>query len=110
MGEDKITYSDVEQYERFFSFTPPFLLERFAKKNTNLVSKFESQVRNYMAKLTDSQKNKLDIVLNSDIGDLQCIMDEAYEKTGKKQYKILSKREYRDFIENNLNEIRNMIE
>ena len=109
MSEDKITYDDVKDYEKIFTLTPPFLLERFAKKNTNLVLKFESTIQSFLADLSSHQKNKLDIILNSDVDELQSIMAEAYEKNSKKQYEILSNPEYKDFIEHNLNEIRKMI-
>lgn len=109
MSDEKITYRDVEQYEKFFSLTPSFLLERFAKKNTNLVLKFESKVKNHMANLSDEQKNKLDILLNSDVDELQEVMNEAYLHSNKKQYKILANPKYKDFIEHNLNELRKMV-
>ena len=56
MTKDKITYSDVEEYEKFFSLIPPFLLERFAKKNTNLVLKFKSQVQSLIDGLKENEK------------------------------------------------------
>ena len=110
MSEDKITYADVNEYEKFFTLVPPFLLERFAKKNTNIVSKFKSKAESFLAKMNDHQKSKLDIVLNSDIDELQAIMAEAYEKSNNKQYKILAIPKYKPFVENNLNEVRKMIE
>lgn len=110
MSEDKITYSDVQEYEKFFTLIPSFLLERFAKKNTNIVLKFKSKVESFMANLSDNQKNKLDIVLNSDIDELQSVMNEAYSRSHKKQYKILANPKYRPFVEDNLNEIRKMVE
>ena len=109
MSEEKINYDDVKQYEKLFTLTPPFLLERFAKKNKNLVSKFESKVKNFLANLNDEQKIKLDIVLNSEIDELQRVMAEAYQISNKKQYKILSNPKYKQFIEDNLNEVRKLI-
>ena len=105
----ELTYEDVVQYEKFFTLTPPFLLERFAKKNTNLVSKFESKVKGFLANLSDNQKGKLEILLSSEIDDLQVLMAEAYEKRKKKQYKILANPKYREFIESNLNEVKKLV-
>ena len=110
MSENKITLSDVQAYEKFFSLIPSFLLERYAKKNTNLVLKFKSRVESYLAKLSDGQKHKLDVLLNSEIEELQSVMNEAYEHTNKKQYKILANPKYKEFIEVNLNEVRKMVE
>ena len=109
MDNEGITYRDVEEYEKFFNLTPPFLLERFAKKNTNLVLKFESKVKSYMTNLNDNQKKKLDFVLSSKIEDLQRVMEDAYRHSGKKQYKILANPKYKDFIETNLKEVSKMI-
>lgn len=109
MSDDKITFEDVEEYESLFTLVPSFLIERFARKNTNIVLKFESVIRGYMDTLTPDQKNKLDIILDSDVDDLQKIMNESYIKTGKSQFKVLANPKYKRFIENNLNEIRKMI-
>lgn len=110
MSEDKITYNDVKEYEKFFTLIPPFLLERFAKKNSNIVLKFKSRVESFLTKLSPNQRNKLDIVLNSDIDELQAVMSEAYSKSNKKQYKILANPKYKPFVESNLDEVRKMIE
>lgn len=109
MSEEKITYDDIKQYEKFFTLTPSFLLERFAKKNKNLVLKFESKAKSYLANLNPEQQKKLDIVLKTDIDELQSLMKDAYDKSNKKQYKILANPKYKQFIEINLNEVRKMI-
>ena len=109
MSEEKITYKDVQEYEKFFTLMPPFLLERFAKKNTNMVSKFKSKVEGYLANLSDNQRNKLQIVLNSDVDELQDVMREAFEHSNKKQYKILANPKYKQFIEDNIEEIRKIV-
>lgn len=106
---NEITYNDVVEYQHFFKLVPPFLLERMAKKNSNLVKKFESKVKSYLANLSDNQQRKLDIMLASNVDDLQAVMGEAYEKTNKKQYKILANPSYKEFIELNLDEIRKML-
>ena len=48
-------------------------------------------------------------ILNSDVDDLQAIMGEAYDKTGKKQYKILANPKYKEFITSNIDEIRKLV-
>lgn len=110
MSEEKITYADVKEYEKFFTLIPPFLLERFAKKNTNIVQKFKSKIESFLAKMSDNQKNKLDLVLSSDIDELQSVMADAFSKSNKKQYKILANPKYKQFVEDNLNEVRQMVE
>ena len=106
---DKLTYEDVKPYEELFTAMPAFLLERFAKRKSNFVVKFKSKVESFLAGLDDNQKKKLDIVLNSDIDELQAVMAEAYEKTNIKQYKVLANPNYKEFIELNLNEIEKML-
>jgi hypothetical protein len=109
MSEEKITYEDVKEFENFFTMAPPFILERFAKKNTNFVLKFKSKAQSFIDGLNDEQMKKFNIVLNTDIDELQSVMNDAYEQSGKKQYKILANPKYKEFIEINLNELKNMI-
>lgn len=106
---EKITYDDVVEYNYLFTFAPSFLLERMAKKNFNLVKKFKSTIQSYMDNLTDIQCVKLNVILDSDVSELQAIMQEAYEKTNKKQYRILANPNYSQFIELNLNELKGMV-
>lgn len=108
--DEKITYEDVLEYENLFSLAPSFMLERWAKKNRNLVGKFKSPIKSHFANLTSDQRKKLDLILDSDIDDLQRIMNEAYVKTGKKQYKVLANPSYKQFIEDNLGELRKLID
>ncbi len=110
MGEDEITYKDIEEYDSLFSLAPSFLLERFARKNTNLVLKFHSSIQSHLDKLDETHKKKLDIILDTDVDRLQALLHEAYLKTNKKQYKILANPKYKYFIEFNLNEIRKMVD
>ena len=107
--DDEITYEDVMEYEKLFVMAPSFLLERFAKRNSNVVSKFKSQIQSHLNNLNSDQRNKLDIILKTPTSELQEIMNEAYIKTNIKQYKILANPKYEDFIENNLDEIRKLI-
>ena len=106
---DKISYEDVRQYHHLFTMAPSFVLDMMAATNSNLVLKFKSTVQSYMNKLTDEERSKLNIILTSDIDDLQAIMDEAYRKTRKKQYRTLANPKNKNFIEKNLNELRKMI-
>ena len=106
---EKITYDDVVEYNYLFTFAPSFLLEIMAKKNSNLVKKFKSTIQSYMDNLTDIQCVKLNVILDSDVSELQAIMQEAYEKTNKKQYRILANPNYSQFIELNLNELKGMV-
>lgn len=105
---EKLSYDDVKQYEHLFSLVPSFMLERMAKKNRNLVDKFKSKIESKINSLSDTQRAKYDIILNSDVEELQAVMAEAYEKTDKKQYKILANPEYRKFIETNIEELKKL--
>ena len=107
--DEKITYEDVKEYENLFMLAPSFLLERFARKNTNLVSKFKSQIQSHLNNLDDVQRAKLNVILNSDVDELQAVMEEAYKKSGVKQYRVLANPKYNGFIENNLNELKKII-
>ncbi|WP_407431877.1 hypothetical protein [Methanobrevibacter sp.] len=107
--QEKITYEDIERYQHLFKFVPAFLLERMAKKNTNLVLKFHSRIAAHLEKLTNHEKNLLNLILNSDIDDLQMLMEDAYGRSNMKQYKILSDPKYREFVELNIDELRKLL-
>lgn len=107
--DDKITYEDVKEYEGLFVMAPSFILEMFARRNTNLVSKFKSQIQYYFNNLDETQLAKLWIILNSDVDELQAVMGEAYRRRGLKQYEILANPKYSGFIEDNLNELKKII-
>ncbi len=109
MSDDRISYRDVREYEDLFNLAPAFILEMFAKKNTNIVLKFQSQIMNHISNLDEEQKRKLDLILMTDIAELQSIMMETYKKTKMKQYKILANPKYREFIEKNFNELRKLV-
>ena len=107
--EDKLTYKDIEEYEHLLTLAPPFLLKRMAKKNSNLVNKFKPRVQSFINSLNDNQKRKLDILLVTDVNDLQELMGEAYSKSNKKQYKILADPKNREFIELNIEELKKIV-
>ena len=109
MSDEKIDYRDVREYESLFKLAPSFLLETFARRNSNLVLKFKSQIMSHINNLDETQRKKLDIILQTEIVELQAVMKEAYLKTRIKQYKILANPRYKDFIEKNLNEIRKLL-
>ena len=109
MSDEKLSYMDVREYESLFKLAPPFLLERFAKKNSNIVLKFKSQILSHINNLSEEQKDKLDLILRTEIIELQALMNEAYLRTRIKQYKILANPKYKKFIEDNLNELRKLI-
>ena len=106
--DDKITYMDVLQYQDLFALVPSFVLEGMARRNSNLVLKFKSSIKSRMESLSDGEKRKLGIILASDIDDLQAIMNEAYLKTNKKQFRVLANPKYGRFIEKNLHELKKM--
>jgi hypothetical protein len=109
MKDNKITYEDVEEYQSLFMLAPALMLEKFARRKSNLALRFKPVIEKYMGELNETQKKELDIILSSDIEELQSIMKEAYEKTGIKQYAILANPENKEFIKINLDEIRKMV-
>ena len=108
--EEKITCDDILDYFDLFLLAPPFVLEMMAKKNSNLVSKFKSQVQSNLNNMDEEHLRKLHIILNSDVEDLQLLMAEAYQKFGKKQFKILANPKYKGFIEMNIGELKKLVD
>lgn len=106
---EQITHDDVVEYNYLFTLVPSFALEIMAKRNSNLVNKFKSTIQSYITNLTFEQRNKLNIILDSDVSELQDVMHNAYIKTNKKQYQVLANPKYKQFIELNLGELRKII-
>lgn len=106
---DKITYEDLKRYEFVLGKVPSLLLGTMIKRNSNLIGKFESTIVSHLGSLNELQQKQLNIILNSDIADLQNILKDAYEKSGKKQYKLLSEPKAKEFIEKNLDELRKLV-
>ena len=75
--DDEITYRDVLEYQNLFMLVPSFVMERMAKRNSNLVLKFKSTIESHMASLNDEQKNKLKIntkVMNLNIVKMEKLL------------------------------------
>lgn len=107
--EERISYDDLKEHEHLFTLAPSFILKRMARKNSNLVDKFKSTIESHLNKLSDEQKAKLHLILDSDVDELQELLRQAYEKTRIKQYEILANPKYKEFIELNLRELRKLI-
>ena len=107
---EKITYDDIKRYEHLFTMAPSFMLGAMAKRKSNLVSKFEPKIKSTLAKLNDTQKQKLEALLNADTSDLQEIMGIGYKETHKKQYKILADPKNKEFIEKNIKELKKLVD
>ena len=71
---DKLTCDDVLRCEHLASKVPEFLLGRMAKRNSNLILKFESQIKPRIGNLDDNHKHLLNVVLNSDVSELQSVI------------------------------------
>lgn len=109
MSDETLTYEDIKAYESLFIKTPSFVLSAMVKRKTNLISKFDSQIKSRLFRLNDSQRAKLDIILNSDVNDLQKLLAIAYENSKKKQYKILADPKNKEFIRLNLEELKKIV-
>ena len=110
MVERKIIYDDVLEYEFLFTLVPSLILKTMVKTNANLIAKFETKVIVALDGLNPKQREMLDIILKSPVDELQEVMKEAYAKSYKKQYKILSEPKARPFIEKNIKELRKLVE
>lgn len=110
MTDDEITYADVAEYEHLFTLAPPLILGAMIKTRVNLVNKFKPSIVDYLEKLTPEEKSKLNLILNTDTEKLQRVMFVAYKKTGKKQFYLLANPENREFVEMNINGIKELID
>ena len=105
----ELTCDDVLEYQDLLKLAPLFILKRMARKRSNLVKKFESQVKDYIENMDSRHQEKLHILLNSNIDDLQTLIDEAYRKTNNKQFKILADSKNKEFININIEELKKLV-
>ncbi|RAP51277.1 MAG: hypothetical protein BZ138_05585 [Methanosphaera sp. rholeuAM270] len=110
MTDDIITYEDLKVYEFVLGKVPSILLGAMIRRNQNIVPKFKSTILSRLSSLNETQKKQLDTVLNSEVPELQKIFGDAYQKSGKKQYKQLSEPKAAKFLETNLMELKKLVE
>ena len=110
MSERKITYEEIEKYEFVFAKVPSLLLGTMIRRNSDVVSKFKPQIVSKLNNLNEVQQEQLDTILNTEVSTLQELLKEAYEHSGKKQYKQLSDPKAAPFLEKNLSELKKIVE
>jgi hypothetical protein len=109
MSENKLTYEDMKRYEFVLTKVPSILLGTMIRRNANLVGKFQSTIVSRLDSLNELQEKQLDIILNSDVSEIQKLMKEAYDKSGKKQYEQLANPKATKFIEKNIEELKKIV-
>ncbi|MDO5851125.1 MAG: hypothetical protein Q4Q23_01400 [Methanobacteriaceae archaeon] len=110
MENEKITYEDFKQFEGAFSKVPAVILKGMVKVNANLVNEFKPLIISKIEKLPENYNQKIDIVLKMSTEELQALMKEAYDISGKKHYQILADPSSEEFIKKNMLEIKKIIE
>jgi hypothetical protein len=105
----KITEEDVIDLLHIFTKVPSLILKGVVAKKSNVVKSFESQILGYKEQLGDDELAKIRVVLEMPTSELQEILRRSYEKTGKKQLKILSEEKAEPFIEKNLAELEKIL-
>lgn len=107
MGEKvSVTERDVFELMDLFTRVPVILLKGAIKGNMNAVKRFEDQIISYKSRLTPEEMEKIKVVTEMPVTELQDILYGAYQKTGKKQLKVLADPKAQKFIEMNLNELK----
>ncbi|WP_414469229.1 hypothetical protein [Methanobacterium sp. ACI-7] len=102
----KITEKDVMELMDFFTAVPVVLLKGAISSNMNAVKTFENQIESYKTQLTPLEKQKIKAVTEMPVPEIQKILYNAYERTNKKQLKILADPKAEKFISRNLNELK----
>lgn len=109
--EHKIEFSekDVMEFMDLFTQVPVILLKGAISSNMNAVKTFENQIESYKTRLTPEEMEKIKAILEMPVPEIQQILYKAYEKTGKKQLKILSDPKAEEFISLNLKELKKVM-
>lgn len=104
-----ITEEDVMNSLNQFTRVPPFLLKIYINHRSNLVRSFRSQIETQQNQLSDQDLAKIKKLLQMPVGELQDIMNKAYEETGKRQLQMLGDPRAKPFIEDNLKELEKIL-
>lgn len=108
--EVEITEQDVMDVLHVFDKVPSILLRGFVSKNANVVKSFKNQINSYKHELSSEEIAKIKKVIEMPVPQLQEILGKAYEKTHKKQLKILSEPKAEMFITKNLQELKRVLD
>lgn len=108
-SEIVITEKDVMEVIGLFTKVPAILLRGWVSKNSNLVKLFEGQIESHKNRLSDHDLARARMVVDMPVEEIQEILRKTYDKTGKKQLKILSDPKARPFIITNLKEARKVL-
>lgn len=108
-NEVEITEKDVIGMMDAFTRATPVMLKIMVKNNMNVVKSFESQIKKYESQLKEDEKVKIEKVLEMPVPELQKILNNAYQETGKKQFKILADPKAEAFITSNLKELKRLL-
>jgi len=105
----KITEEDVIGLLDIFTKVPALILKGIVAGNSNVVKSFGNQIKEYQGQLSDEEMAKVKLVLMMPVSELQEILRRSYERTGKKQLKILSDPKAEAFIKKNLKELETIL-
>ena len=106
---EKVTEKDVMKVMDLFTKVPVILLKGAILSNMNAVRRFEDQIISYKSSLTPEEMEKIDFVTKMHVSDLQMLLLSVYDKTGKRQLKVLADPSAQDFISINLHELRKIL-
>jgi hypothetical protein len=107
--EEKITEKDIIGVMDLFTKVPIILLKGAILRNMNVVKRFEDQIISYKTKLSLEELEKIELVTKMPVTELQRLLLSVYEKTEKKQFKLLADPNAQKFISINLNELRKIL-
>ncbi|MCE5214864.1 MAG: hypothetical protein LLF83_09120 [Methanobacterium sp.] len=105
----EITHKDVIEMLDLFTRVPPLLLKIVIKRNSNLVGSFQDRIEDYKNTLSPEDIQKIKIITNMPIEELQEILNDAYQETQQVQLKILSDPKAQPFITQNMHELEKII-
>ena len=105
----EITEKDVMELMDLFTKVPVVMLKGAISNNMNVVKTFEIQIDSYKTRLSPEELAKIKAVLEMPVFEIQAMLFRIYERTGKKQLKILADPKSEKFIAGNLKELKRVL-
>jgi len=101
--------NDMWKILRVVEQMPPVVVNKYVTMNINAVEEFESQIKEYKAKLTRKDLLKIKEISEMPVPELQKVLNNLYLETKLEQFKILAEPEAKPLIELNLKELKRVL-
>ena len=101
--------NDMWKILRTVEQMPPVVVNKYVSMNINAVEEFESQIKEYIGKLTRKDLLKIKEIIEMPVPELQNVLNNLYLETKLEQFKLLAEPKAEPLIALNLRELKRVL-